>query len=379
MSPSKEVAAEFAHSLTEEQEMILETAQKFAEDVLLEGAEARDASPDFARAAFDALGELGFPGLTVAEERGGAGMGQVAAVLALEALSTSGASTAMSLAAHLELGARILDRAMAAGGGAGFQATLEALASGQKIATCAGLAGEFVLDGARVTGRSLPAINANVADVFILRVLDGTTPGLYCLDASAGGRPGGLAVEALDAPLGLRNAGLGRVIVEGLEVDDSMLVATASEATRITDLALASMRLAAAACLVGLGDSACRRALRYSQERVAFGKPLAGQQAVALKLGRMTEGVVAAQKLVMSAAHACDEGRAFLRLAALAKSIAGEAAVRCADEAIQIHGGYGFVTEYDVERLYRDAKTCAVLHGDEDACRLEVATALLAN
>nr|HMQ21299.1 acyl-CoA dehydrogenase family protein [Planctomycetota bacterium] len=68
-----------------------------------------------------------------------------------------------------------------------------------------------------------------------------------------------------------------------------------------------------------------------------------------------------------------------LRLAALAKSIAGEAAVRCADEAIQIHGGYGFVTEYDVERLYRDAKTCAVLHGDEDACRLEVATALLAN
>ncbi|MCB9890803.1 MAG: acyl-CoA dehydrogenase family protein [Planctomycetes bacterium] len=372
MSPAKDLGAELEFALTEEQEMIRDTARKFTEDSLEKGAEARDASLEFARAEFDALGELGFPGLTVSDDRGGAGMEQVAAVIAFEELARAGASTSMSLATHLELGARLLDRA-ASSGAADLESSIEELAAGSKIASCSGLAGEFSVDGGKVLGRGAPTPNATVADLFVVRVVDGDATRLCTVSKENAG----VSVEALDAPLGLRNAGLGSLVLDGVDLANMTTIATGAAADDLVERSLAAMRLATAAALVGLADSARVRAVRYSQERIAFGKPLSAQQAVALKLGRMTEAVFSARQLVRSAARAMEEGRAAPLAAALAKSVAGEAAVRCADEAIQIHGGYGFVTEYEVERLYRDGKVCCVLFGDEDACRLEVANGLL--
>lgn len=365
MNPMHELSA----GLDDEQEMIRDTAKKFAEHMLLPGVQERDAEMNFDKSQFEALAELGFSGLTIREDSGGAGLDTATAALAYEELAAAGASLAASLAVHLDGAGRVLDHASSDA----HASTLEALVSGEKIASFVGDGCDFAPVDGKVSGRSAPMPGVGVADVFVVRVVDADSVALYCVPKDAPG----LQVEALTAPLGLRNAALGRVVLDGFEPSGEMRIAEGSEAQELSENAIAAMRLAFGAIQLGMAKSALARALRYSQERMAFGKSLSKQQAVALKLGKLAESATGASLLVAGAARAASTSPVPASCA-FAKNVASELAVRSADEAIQIHGGYGFVTEYDVERLYRDAKVCSVLLGSGDRTRIEVAQRMLA-
>lgn len=366
MNPMHELTAK----LDDEQEMIRDTAKKFAEDVLLPGVQERDFEMSFDRSQFDALSELGFTGLTVSEDGGGAGLGSTTAALAFEELGVHGASLAALLAVHLEGAARTLDRATTDA----HQDTLAALAAGEKLASYVGERCDFPQEGDTISGVSAPTPGVHAADVFVVRSVGKESVALWLVPRDAEG----VQVEAVDAPLGLRNAALGRLRLDGFATTEAMKIAEGAEAEELSARALEDLRRAFAAIQLGMAKCSLSRALRYSQERMAFGKSLSKQQAVALKLGSIAESVASASLLVEGAARAGSEAPA-PAAAAFAKNVASELAVRSADEAIQIHGGYGFVTEYDVERLYRDAKCCSVLFGDGDSTRVEVAQRMLAN
>ena len=336
--------------LTEDQEMVVDTVRKLVADAVAPKVQELDEHRTFVREWFDALAELGVFGVSVAEDKGGAGMGLLPYVAALESVGEQSGSLArlwigqMQAVMALEsVGAELLDEVVAGG----------------KLATFVGAEAKFTATGGALTGAAELVPGAMQADVVLLVATTDSGRSLFCVDGSA------LQRTELSS-LGLASAGCGRISCDGVAATELANGAAA-------DAAIARAELAAwigvAAASVGAGFASVELSKKHAGERIAFGKPLLVQDAVKRKLVEGQRAIAGARQLAWHAARLVDLGLDAVDAAVQARVAAVDALVLAADEAIQIHGGFGYTVEYHVERHYRDGKTFEVLDGGSERLR----------
>lgn len=337
--------------LTEDQEMVVDTVRKMVADTVAPKVQELDEHRTFVREWFDGLAELGVYGLSLAEDHGGAGMGLVPFVAALESIGEHSGSLA-----RLWIGQMQAVLAMEQAG-----ADLDEVAAGSKLAVFVGPENGFTFADGKLSGTAELVPAAMEADLLLVAAKDGDTQVLVQVDAAACQR------DALHT-LGLNSAACGRVTCDGV----------AGATLEHAEAAIARAELVAflgvAAAGVGGAIGAIQAAKKHAGERIAFGKPLLVQDAVQRKLVESGRAASAAQQLAWHAARLADLGQDATDAAIDARIAAVDAMVLASDEAIQIHGGFGYTVEYHVERHYRDAKTLDVLDGGNNQLRDRLAT-----
>lgn len=337
--------------LTDDQTLVLDTVKKFVQDAVAPTALDRDEHRQFAREEFTGLAELGLFGLPVPEAKGGAGMGLVPLAAACEEIGAHSGSLARLLGTQVQC-ALALAHASEPG-------PLDALLGGSTIAAWVGLEHGIVCKGGKLAGAAELVPAAAEAGVFVVAARDGADVVLAVVDATAAGR-------APLRSLGFASAAPAKIVLGDAAATIVAVGAVAAAAVRRAEvLALVT----SAATCVGMGRASVQLAHKHAGERIAFGKPLLAQQAVARKLVESKRHLDAARHLVYHAARLADAGLDAEATALAARIAAVDAAVAAADEGIQIHGGFGYTVEYHVERHYRDAKTTEVLDGGNERCR----------
>lgn len=338
--------------LTEDQDMIVDTVRKFVADVVAPKAQELDEHRNFVRDQFDGLAELGVFGLSVAEADGGAGMGLLPYVAALEAVGAQSSSLARLWIGQAQCAAALVSVAA--------DVAAEVIA-GSQLATFVGPEHGMLLAGDRVTGTARVLAAGQAADRFVIAALEAGAPVLAIVEAANARR------QPLTT-LGLASAGCAMVQFDGAPV----VAAVRGAADAIAKAQLVAS-IGVAATMVGAGFASITAAKKHAGERIAFGKPLLVQEAVQRKLVDCRRQVDAARQLAWHAARVADLGQDATEAAITARLAAVDACVHAADEAIQIHGGFGYTVEYHVERHYRDAKTFDVLDGGGEALRNRLA------
>lgn len=333
--------------LSEEQELIRRTAREFADQVVQPAAEGIDRQARFPAEVRQGLADLGFWGLAVPAEQGGAGLDLTAFAVALEELARRSASVATVLLAH-NLAAR------AAPSWAARLASGEHLGS---IVLAEGPLAARLQGGEALAGSARPVPLAGVASVALLPHPQG---GWAVVPKDAPG-----AAWVPEATMGLRGAQLGMAVLRGTKAERAQ-----------ADLAV-PRSLGLAAIAVGLGQSAVEESIKFAKDRVQFGKPIASFEGIRARIADMSSTIGAARALTLQAAAAADKGEPAARLAAEAKLLATEAASVGTRSAIRLHGGSGFLKDFAAERLNRDARMLPLLGGETAAQRDVAARALL--
>jgi alkylation response protein AidB-like acyl-CoA dehydrogenase len=340
--------------LSEDQEMIVDTVRKFVADVVAPKAQELDEHRTFVREQFEGLAELGVFGLSVAEANGGAGMGLLPFVAALEAVGAHSGSLARLWIGQVQCAAALE--------AAGAEALGDVL-GGARLATFVGPEHGFVVTGGRATGKARVVPGGAEAAGFVVAATDNGAPVLAWIDAAHCTR------NALPV-LGLASAGCAALECQGAA---ATVLATGADAAAAIDRAHLLGWIGTAAAAIGGGQGSIQLARKHAGERIAFGKPLLVQEAVLRKLVETRRAVDGARQLTWHAARLGDLGQDAVEAAIAARIAAVDAMVVAADEAIQIHGGFGYTVEYHVERHYRDAKMLEVLDGGGDALRNRLA------
>lgn len=368
--------------LNEDQRMIRDMVRAFADAELKPRAAHVDEQARFDADVLQKLGEVNLLGLVAPAEAGGAGVDYATYALALEEVARVCGSTALLLVTHNSLGTA----AVAMHGNAALRAEwLGRCARGEVVAAFAWTEPDAGSDSGAVQttaewrdgtwvlqGTKTAVSCAAVADCFVVAARETgggageANLGLWLVEKTAPG----LAVDPHADTLGLRAAGLARLQLDQVRVgpDRRLEVRSMDELQRLLDGA----RIALGALAVGIAEGALERALRYARERPQFVPSIVEHQSVQLRLADAAADTHAARLVVHEAARAFDAGEPVARLAAIAKLFATEAATRVCDHAIQVHGGYGYCTEYHVERSYRDAKMCEVAYGPSDLQRFVI-------
>lgn len=366
---------------TDELRLLHQTVRQFARDELRPPAAGWDRQGRFPTEIIPKLAALGLLGMTTPVEHGGSGLPMTAVATAVEALAWGDGGVALSVAAHNSLcaghiaafaseaqRARFLPR-LAGGEVLGGWCLTEPGAGSDAAAlrTRAERRGDrWVLDGTKSF-----VTNGTLAGVFV--VMAATTPG--------GGRDGitafvvergipGLEPGKKEDKLGVRSSDTSEVRFAGCEVPDEHRLGQVGDGYRQAMRVLERGRIGIGAMAVGIGRAALDASLAYAQERVAYGRPIAELQAIQFMLADMATEMDAAWLLVEQAARLADRGEPFRRQASMAKLYASEAASRAASRAVQIHGGYGFLKDFPVERFYRDVKLCEIGEGTSEIQRL---------
>ena len=340
--------------LTEDQEMVVDTVRKLVADAVTPKVQELDGHRGFAREWFDALSELGVYGLSISEDNGGAGMGLLPYVAALESVGEQSGSLS-----RLWIGQMQAAMALEAAGGD----MLDEVAAGAKLAAFVGLEHGFAYADGALQGAAKIVAAALEADVLIVAARDGDATVLVAVDGAACGR------QELRT-LGLNSAACGEVTCAGVT---AKAIATGDAANAAIERAELVAWLGVAAAAIGGGVGSIAASKKHAGERIAFGKPLLVQQAVQRKLVESGRAIEGARQLVWQAARVADLGQCAKETAIQARIAAVDAMVLAADEAIQIHGGFGYTVEYHVERHYRDAKMFEVMDGGSDALRDQLA------
>jgi alkylation response protein AidB-like acyl-CoA dehydrogenase len=345
--------------LTEDQDMIVDTVRKFVADAVAPKAQELDEHRTFVREQFDGLAELGVFGLSIADTVGGAGMGLLPFVAALEVVGAQSGSLA-----RLWIGQVQAALALEA---AGSDAIGDVIA-GSQLAVFVGPEHGMVVQGGKVSGaaRVLPA--GAEAALFVVAATENGAPVLALVRSGAAQR------SPLHA-LGLASAGCASVKCEAAA---ATVVATGAAAAAAIAKAQVAAWIGVAAAAVGGGLAAVHASKKHAGERIAFGKPLLVQEAVQRKLVETRRHVDAARQLTWHAARIADLGQDATEAVIAARLAAVDAMVDAADEAIQIHGGFGYTVEYHVERHYRDSKMFDVLDGGGETLRNRLAVLQLA-
>jgi alkylation response protein AidB-like acyl-CoA dehydrogenase len=373
--------------LTSEQQMVQGLAREFAEQEVKPVAAECDRQARFPHATVKRMGELGLLGIMVPERFGGGGGDTLAYVLALEEVAVACASHAVVMSVNNSLVCDPLLRfgtaeqherflaPLAAGRGLGCFALTEPQAGSDATnqATLARRDGDhYVLDGRKqfvTNGRE-----ATVALVFAQ-----TDPGKAHHGISAllveKGAPGFL-VPKVEDKLGLRASDTAEFVFEGCRVPAANRLGAEGEGFKIAMRALDGGRIGIAAQAVGIARAALEASVAYARERRSFGVPIGQHQMIQWMLADMATAVDAARLLTWRAAVLKDRGRPYGPAAAMAKLFASETAMRVATDGIQVHGGYGYITDYPVERFFRDAKITQIYEGTSQIQRLVVARAL---
>jgi alkylation response protein AidB-like acyl-CoA dehydrogenase len=377
--------------LTEDQLGIQAMVQDLAKTWLAPRAAEIDRTCRFPTETFQALAEAGLMGLPVDEAYGGAGADYLTYCLAVEAMAEVCASTALSYAAHMSLVCMPLQMA---GSEAQKQAYLPRLASGQSIGAY-GLTepnagsdaggtqttatpnpdGGYTLNGTKIF-----ITNANVADIFIATAVTDKSQGTKGISAFVFEKDTpGFSLGAKDEKLGMRGSDWGTLQFDQMALPAGHMIGEPGTGFKTFMKTLDSGRISIGALAVGIAEGALKAALKYAQQREQFGKPIAQFQAIQFKLADMATHIHAARHLVYSAARLKMAGQPFTKEAAMAKLFASEAAKLATNEAVQIHGGYGYTKDFPVERYLRDAKLCEIGEGTSEIQRQVIAREVLKN
>ena len=375
--------------LTQEQELIRDSMRAFAQERLAPFAAEWDRNHTFPREALNELAELGALGMVVPEEWGGAGMDYMSLVLTLEEIAAGDGATSTIVSVQNSLPCGILNRF---GSDAQKEAWLKPLARGEKlgcfcltephvgsdasaIRTSAVRDGnEWVLNGVKqfiTTGK-----HADVAIVFAVTDKAAGKKGITCFLVPANAP--GYQVGRIEEKMGQKASDTTQILFEDCRIPADSVVGKEGEGYRIALSNLEAGRIGIAAQCLGMARAALEAAVKYAQERESFGKPIFEHQAVNFRLADMATQLEAARQLVWHAASLKDAGRPCLKEASMAKLFASEMAERVCSDAIQVHGGYGYVTDFPVERIYRDVRVCQIYEGTSDIQRLIIARQIAA-
>ncbi|MBV2262371.1 MAG: acyl-CoA dehydrogenase [Thauera sp.] len=373
--------------LTQEQELIRDSMRAFAQERLAPFAAEWDRNHTFPREALNELAELGALGMVVPEDWGGAGMDYMSLVLTLEEIAAGDGATSTIVSVQNSLPCGILNRF---GSDAQKEAWLKPLARGEKlgcfcltephvgsdasaIRTSAVRDGnEWVLNGVKqfiTTGK-----HADVAIVFAVTDKAAGKKGITCFLVPANAP--GYQVGRIEEKMGQKASDTTQILFEDCRIPADSVVGKEGEGYRIALSNLEAGRIGIAAQCLGMARAALEAAVKYAQERESFGKPIFEHQAVNFRLADMATQLEAARQLVWHAASLKDAGRPCLKEASMAKLFASEMAERVCSDAIQVHGGYGYVTDFPVERIYRDVRVCQIYEGASDIQKLVIGRAL---
>ena len=373
--------------LTTEQEMIRDSMRSFAQERLAPFAAEWDKSHAFPAQAIKELGELGAMGMVVPEEWGGAGMDYMSLVLTLEEIAAGDGSTSTIVSVQNSLACGITLRY---GSKAQKEEWLKPLARGEKlgcfcltephtgsdasaITTRADRDGDFfILNGVKqfiTSGK-----NADVAIVIAITDKAAGKKGISCFLVPT--NTPGYIVARLEDKMGQHATDTAQILFENCRIPASCLMGKDGEGYKIALSNLEAGRIGIAAQAVGMARSALDAAIRYAKDRVTFGVPIIEHQAVNFRLVDMATQLDAARLMVWRAASLKDAGKPCLTEASMAKLFASEVAEKVCTDAIQIHGGYGYVSDFPVERIYRDMRVCQIYEGASDIQRLVIGRAL---
>ncbi len=379
--------------LSPEHELLRQTVRDFALREVAPAVEEHERARRFPTEVVAKLGPLGLLGIPYPEEEGGAGLDTLAYAIAVEELSRVWGSLGIIVAAHTSLGCGPLHLAgtpaqkerwlvpMAQGRVLGAYGLTEPEAGSDSGGTRTvarhepdGEGGGWVLDG-----RKRFITNAGHAGTYIVTARTGTHPdgaaeiSAFIVDA---GTPG-FSIGRLEEKMGLHASATGELIFEGCRIPADQLLGVAGQGWKTFLKTLDGGRISIGAMALGLAQAALDASVPYARQRRQFGRPIGTFQGVAFLIADMATEIEAARALVYRAAWLKDQGREFGLAAAQAKLFASEVAQRVTNHAIQIHGGYGYVEEYQVERFLRDAKLTEIGEGTSQIQRLVIARRIL--
>ena len=373
--------------LTEEQILIRETAKEFTNTHLLPGVIERDENQQFPKDQIKKLGELGFMGMMVDPKYGGGGMDTVSYVLAMEEFSKVDASTSVIVSVNNSLVCWGIETY-----GNDFQKEkyLRLLATGEKI-------GAFCLSepeaGSDATSQRTTAIEKE--DHYLLNgtknwITNGNSASIYLVIAQTHPEKGhkginafivekdfeGFVVGPKENKLGIRGSDTHSIMFTDVKVPKENRIGEDGFGFKFAMKTLSGGRIGIAAQALGIASGSLEFSLKYSKERKAFGKEINKHQAIAFKLAEMATEVEAARLLCIKAAWLKDNGMNYDEASAVAKLYSSDLAMKASVEAVQIHGGYGFVKEYHVERLMRDAKITQIYEGTSEIQKIVIARSI---
>lgn len=370
--------------LTQEQQMIKKLMRDFANEEVAPGAVDRDRSGEFPVEIFKKLSEMGMMGLPFSEEYGGGGADTTSFAIVTEELSRACASTGITYSAHISLGGAPLNlfgtkeqkekylTPICTGESFGAFGLTEPNAGSDAggTETSAVLAdGNYTINGSKVY-----ITNASYAKHLALTAITGRKDGKKEISAIIvpTDAPGFKIIDNYEK-MGLHASNTTELLLEDVVVPEENLLGESGKGFQQFLVTLDGGRIGIGAMAVGIAQAAYERALAYSKERKQFGKTLSSFQITQFKLADMAMKIELARTMVYKAAWMKDQGRKFTKEASMCKLYASEIAMEVANEAIQIHGGYGYMREYEVERYLRDAKLLEIGEGTSEVQRMVIA------
>ncbi|MBW9064890.1 acyl-CoA dehydrogenase family protein [Rhizobium herbae] len=373
--------------LTEQQVQIRDMARDFARERLMPGAAERDVSHSFPKAELKEMGELGFLGMLVPETYGGSETGTVAYAVAIEEIAAGDGPCSTIMSVHSSVGCvpilkfgteeqkqRFLPKLACGEWIGGFALTEpQAGSDASNLRTRARRDGDhYVLDGAKQ---------------FITSGKNGQVIIVFAVTDAAAGKKGitafivptdtpGYEVVRVEHKLGLHSSDTCQIAFTDMRIPADLRLGQEGDGYRIALANLEGGRIGIASQSVGMARAAFEAARDYARERIAFGKPIIEHQAVAFRLADMATRIEVARQMVLHAAQLKESGEPCLTEASMAKLFASEMAEKVCSDAIQIHGGYGYMSDYPVERIYRDVRICQIYEGTSDVQRIVIARTL---
>lgn len=376
--------------LTEEQLELKKLARDFAEKELAPRAEEIDANHEFPEREFQMMADIGFNGLTTPEEYGGSGCNDLDKAIVVMELAKKCASTAGTLSIHMAFSALVMAYGTeeqkqkylpeVAGGKLGAFALTEPGAgsdagAAKTKAILDEATGEYVINGTKcfISGGA----RAQYIALFALTQPEKKLRGLSCIVVEKG--TPGFTIGKIENKMGLNGSETAELVFDNCRVPKENLIGVEGKGFSYAMATLDGGRIGIAAQAVGLAEGALEEAVKYSKQRVQFGKPICEQQGIQWYLADMATRVEAAKQLTYYAAELKVSGKPHTMEAAMAKKYAAETARYVTDLALQIHGGYGYMKDYPVERMYRDAKLMGIYEGTDEVHKMVISRAVLAD
>ncbi len=376
--------------LTEEQVLIRDTTRAFARDHLAPKAAEWDREARFPEEAVEGMAELGLMGMLVPEEWGGAGADHVAYALALIEVAAGDGSCSTIMSVHNSVACMPI---LKFGTPEQKERFLKPLARGETLGAFCLTEPQAGSDAAAIKTRAEKVGNHYVLNGVKQFITSGREADLaiaFAVTDPAAGKKGisafivptdtaGYQVASVEKKLGQKASDTCQIVFDDMKLTPDLLLGEEGQGYRIALSNLEGGRIGIAAQSVGMARAAYEAALAYAREREAFGGPIFDLQAVSFRLADMATRLHAAELMVIEAARLRDAGWPCLKEAAMAKLFASEMAEQVCSDAIQIHGGYGYLADYPVERIYRDVRVCQIYEGTSDIQRLIIGRQIAAS
>lgn len=374
--------------LEQKHKMIQDVCRKFADAEIEPIAAETDESGEFPKQTVKRLGELGILGISIPKQYGGAGAGYTGFSVAIEEIAKSCAATATVMVAHTSLCASVL---VNAGTEEQKQKYLVPLAKGEKLGafgltepnagsdaanqqTVAELIGdEYIINGSKIF-----ITNGGYADIYVVSAMTDQSAGLrgisvFIVEADREG----FSIGTKENKMGIRGSSTTELVFKDVRIPKENLVGKEGAGFKLMMQSLDAGRMVVASQAVGIAQAAYEEALQYSKDRIQFGRPIAKQQIISYMLADMATQIECGRSLVRRAAWGKDNDKDYATHSAMAKLYCSELATKVSHDAIQVHGGYGFIKDYKVERLYRDARITEIYEGTSEIQRQVIASKIL--